>query len=138
MDGPHGLGLGQAQQVVVAAHVPGMIRETGAAEVGLAVAPLLEHCAHRTIEHHDSLRQQRGQRLDPGGPGQGRAGGGDHGALDATAASSPTHRPLPMQGAGHPPWGALLEDRGGSWAWASLSDYRPGGATANGLVCRVG
>ena len=36
MDVPHGVGLGEAQQVVVAAQVPVVVREAVAPEVGLA------------------------------------------------------------------------------------------------------
>ncbi len=66
VDVAHDLGPGQHQQVVVALEVepvPGKARTT---EVGLGQPQALDHRAHRTVDDHDALTQQRGQRLGAG------------------------------------------------------------------------
>ncbi len=55
MDGPDGVGTGQAQEVVVAPQVPRMSREPLAPEVRLGEPVALEHRAHRAVEHQDAL-----------------------------------------------------------------------------------
>ena len=62
MDRRDRVGLGQAQQVAVAAQVARVVAEALAAEVGLAEPVGLEHRAHRAVEDEDPLAQEAGQR----------------------------------------------------------------------------
>ena len=63
MDAGDRLGLGEREQVVVAAQVARPVGEPAAAEVGLAEPVLLDHRAHRAVEHEDARLQEGGQRL---------------------------------------------------------------------------
>ena len=56
MNIPHRLGLAKIQEIVVAAHfaIPGI--EARAAVAGLIQLVVLDHRAHRTVEHEDALR----------------------------------------------------------------------------------
>ena len=58
VDRAHHVGLGQAQEVAVAADVPGVIAEALPAPVGLAQVLLLEHRAHRPVEDQDPFREE--------------------------------------------------------------------------------
>ena len=62
VDRGDGGGLGQAQQVAVAAQVARVVAEPLAAEVGLAEPVRLEHRAHRAVEDEDPLAQEAGQQ----------------------------------------------------------------------------
>ncbi len=61
MDRRNRLGLGQAQDVAVAAQVARVVAEPVAPEVGLAEPVRLEHRPHRAIQDHDSLVQDPGE-----------------------------------------------------------------------------
>ena len=87
MDLADGVGLGEAQEVVVAADVPVVIRETLAPEVLLGEGVALEQRAHRPVQHEDPLAQEPGQAREAGLAGErGLAGGArdGHGAPDCT------------------------------------------------------
>ena len=79
MDRPHGIGLGQRQQVVVALQVAWVVPEPVAAVPRLVEPVRLEHGAHRAIEHEDPLGKQT---IEAGAPGRARErakSGGVHG-----------------------------------------------------------
>ncbi len=63
MDAADRVGLREDQQVVVAAHlaVPGV--ETRAAIAALIELELLDHGAHRTVEHQDALGRNAAESL---------------------------------------------------------------------------
>ena len=63
MDVAHRLRLAQVEQIVVAAHlaVPGI--EARAAIAGLVQLVLLDHRAHRAVEHEDALGRRRSRRV---------------------------------------------------------------------------
>ncbi len=61
VDAGDDLGLGQRQQVVLAAQVARMVGEALAAEVGLGQLVTLDERAHRAVEHEDALAQKLGQ-----------------------------------------------------------------------------
>ena len=67
MDRPDRLGLGQAQEIAVAAHVARVVAEPLAAELGLGEPVGLEHRAHRAVEDQDPLAQDPGQGREAGG-----------------------------------------------------------------------
>ena len=52
-------GLRDRQEIVVAAQIPGPVREPAAAEVGLAQLMALDHGAHGAIENDESFPEQR-------------------------------------------------------------------------------
>ena len=66
MDLADRVGLGEAQEVVVAADVAVVIGEADAAEVLLREGVALEQRAHRPVQHEDPLAQERGQACEPG------------------------------------------------------------------------
>ena len=55
MDVADGVGQGEDQQVVVAAHVADPVLEALAAIAGLVQLQLLDHRAHGAVEHEDTL-----------------------------------------------------------------------------------
>ena len=60
MDVPDAVGLGEAQEVVVAAQVAGVVAEARAAEVRLAEPVGLEQRAHRPVEDEDPAGEEPG------------------------------------------------------------------------------
>ena len=52
------LGLRDRQEIIVAAEVPGPVRESIAAEIGLAQPAALNHGAHGAIEDDESFPEQ--------------------------------------------------------------------------------
>ncbi len=63
MDGLNDLRLRQAEQVVVALQIPRPILETLPAKCRLAQVVRLDHRAHRPVQKHNALPQQRLQLL---------------------------------------------------------------------------
>jgi hypothetical protein len=61
VDAGDDLGLGDAEQVVVALDVAGPVREALAAVAGLVRAVPLDRGPHGAVEHEDALLEQRGQ-----------------------------------------------------------------------------
>ena len=82
MDLADDLGLGQREEVVVAAQVLRVVGEALATEGGLVEAPVLEHRAHRPVEDDDPLAEQVRQAGETRGPAERRGGG--RGRHDAT------------------------------------------------------
>jgi hypothetical protein len=91
------VGLGETEQIAVAAQVARVVAEAIAPELGLPEPVRLEHRAHRPVEDEDSLAQQPGQQGQPGDPIERRRRWGDRvrcgdgrrcdGRHDATAAA---------------------------------------------------
>ena len=104
--GADGVGLRQAQQVVVAAEVARVVAEPLTLEVGLAELARLEHRAHGAVEDEDPLPQQVGQARQAAGPGERRSGapGGDRHATGSApagaSAASATSGITPTSGPG--------------------------------------
>ncbi len=57
VDFAHEVRLGDAQQIVIAAHVAAMIGELTTPEIRLGERMRLNHGAHGAVEHHDTLAQ---------------------------------------------------------------------------------
>ncbi len=77
VDGADGVGLGQVEQVVIAAHIAGPIGKAGAAVPGLVKLQPLDHRAHRPVEDEDALAGglfEGGKHLATIGQGGGRRG----------------------------------------------------------------
>ena len=72
------LGLGEDQQIVVAAHlaVPGI--EARAAIAALVELELLDHRAHGAVEHQDALARELQERSSGVGVGRVHANASDH------------------------------------------------------------
>ena len=66
MDIAHHVWLREIEQLVVALQRHRVIGKALAAKRRLVQLALLDHGAHRTIEQHDALAQQSGQRLRTG------------------------------------------------------------------------
>ena len=84
VDGPDDVGLAQAEQVAVAAHLLVPVGEPVAAVARLVEPVALDHRAHRAVDHQDALAQERRQRL------------GGVGALLGAAVLGSGHRCTPV------------------------------------------
>jgi hypothetical protein len=81
--------LGQDQQVVRAAQVVGVVAEAFAAEAGFIEFVVLDHRAHRAVQHEDPLADERGKTLDATEAAVVEVGGGGHRYREGSESAAP-------------------------------------------------
>ena len=92
VDFAHHIRPRQLQQVVVAFEISGVVGEALATKIGFAELVALDHRAHRAVDDHDALLQQRGQ-LRSSGVGTGSDKRSRHHAANCRSRTS-RYRPV--------------------------------------------